>query len=108
MNRKEKIFPDAYDDPVRMQAQQFERAPFRPRAIGGWDGGAIARNFLHGTSKIEIVQQDAAELNRFFPQKTSKNRKKNYHSNHSMSQHLKFPGTPEFGFETPTLKATSV
>lgn len=25
MNRKEKIFPDAYDDPVRMQAQQFER-----------------------------------------------------------------------------------
>ena len=29
MNRKEKIF-DAYDDPVRMQAQQFERVP-RPR-----------------------------------------------------------------------------
>lgn len=54
MNRKEKIFPDAYDDPVRMQAQQFERAPFRPRGQGqlvvgtGWDGGAIAQDSLTG------------------------------------------------------------
>jgi hypothetical protein len=72
MNRKEKIFPDAYDDPVRMQAQQFERAPYQPRAIGG-DGGAIAQDSLTGPTGVRTK----SSMRQFFePLLSTKNLKK--------------------------------